>query len=79
VCPGDRNLDDDVVRAIARTGGMVGIGFWSQATCGTTVADIARSIVYVVRCATGTVLYTPPPSVLPFAPISPTRRQYAGT
>lgn len=39
------------VRAIARTGGMVGIGFWSEATCGKTVEDIAKSIVYVMRCA----------------------------
>lgn len=38
------------VRAVARTGGMIGIGYWDQATCGKTVQDIAKSIAYAVKC-----------------------------
>jgi microsomal dipeptidase-like Zn-dependent dipeptidase len=49
--PGIRNLPDDQVRAIAATGGLVGIGFWPVACGGTEVADIARSIVTAVELA----------------------------
>ena len=49
--PGIRNLPDDQVRAIAATGGLIGIGFWPVACGGTEVADIARSIVTAVELA----------------------------
>jgi microsomal dipeptidase-like Zn-dependent dipeptidase len=49
--PGIRNLPDDQVRAIAATGGLVGIGFWPVACGGTEVTDIARSIVTAVELA----------------------------
>jgi microsomal dipeptidase-like Zn-dependent dipeptidase len=49
--PGVRNLPDDQVRAIAATGGIVGIGFWPVACGGTEVADIARSIVTAIELA----------------------------
>jgi len=48
-CDNARNLSDDQLRRIAAGGGVVGLGFWSVAACGTTPADIARSIVHVVR------------------------------
>lgn len=48
ICPGSRNLRDDHVRGIAETGGVVGVGFWPGATCGTDVTDIVRSLLYVV-------------------------------
>ncbi|HEU4571278.1 MAG TPA: membrane dipeptidase, partial [Candidatus Limnocylindrales bacterium] len=48
VCPSVRNLDDDQLRAIASTGGLVGIGFWPTATCGRDAAAIARSILHAV-------------------------------
>jgi microsomal dipeptidase-like Zn-dependent dipeptidase len=44
VCPGPRNLSDDHVRAIAATGGVIGIGFFEGTACGTSPADVARSI-----------------------------------
>lgn len=44
VCPGPRNLSDEHVRAIAKTGGMIGIGFFAGTACGTSPADVARSI-----------------------------------
>jgi microsomal dipeptidase-like Zn-dependent dipeptidase len=43
-----RNLSDDQLRAIAATGGLVGIGFWPTACGGDTVDWIARSIAHAV-------------------------------
>lgn len=47
-CDNARNLSDDELRGVARTGGLVGIGYWPTATCGTDAAAIARSIRYAV-------------------------------
>jgi microsomal dipeptidase-like Zn-dependent dipeptidase len=44
VCPGPRTLSDAHVRAIAATGGVIGIGYFEGAVCGTAPADVARSI-----------------------------------
>lgn len=43
-CPSPRNLPDDLLRAIAQRGGLIGIGFWSEVVCGKTPADIAAGI-----------------------------------
>lgn len=43
-CESPRNLSDDQIRRIAATGGVVGIGFWDRAVCGTDVSDIVRAI-----------------------------------
>jgi len=43
-----RNLSDDQLRAIAATGGVIGIGFWPTACGGDDVSWIARSIVHAV-------------------------------
>ena len=48
VCDNNRNLSDDQLRAVAATGGVIGVGFWEVATCGTDAAAIARSIRYTV-------------------------------
>ena len=48
-CDNDRNLSDADVQAIAKTGGVVGIGFWSLAVCGKDAVSIARAIDYVVE------------------------------
>lgn len=48
-CSGHRNLSDQQVIAIANTGGVIGIGFWLQAVCGDSPADIAETIRYVVK------------------------------
>jgi microsomal dipeptidase-like Zn-dependent dipeptidase len=45
-CDNQRNLSDDQLRAIAGTGGVIGIGFWDTATCGDDAASIARAIRY---------------------------------
>jgi membrane dipeptidase len=47
MCKVNRNLTDDEVRGVARTGGVVGIGYWDGAVCDTSPQSIARSIKYV--------------------------------
>ncbi|PZT94342.1 MULTISPECIES: dipeptidase [Sphingomonas] len=46
-CRVNRNLTDDEVRGIARTGGVVGIGYWAGAVCSTDPKAIAKAIVHV--------------------------------
>lgn len=46
-CPGTRNLSDRHIEAIAASGGVIGIGYWSTAVCDTSVAAIVRAIRYV--------------------------------
>jgi microsomal dipeptidase-like Zn-dependent dipeptidase len=45
-CNNPRNLSDDELRAVARTGGVIGVGYWQTATCGTDAAAVARAIKY---------------------------------
>lgn len=47
-CNNNRNLSDDELREVAKTGGVVGIGYWDTATCGTNADAIARAIRYTV-------------------------------
>lgn len=48
-CNNNRNLSDGELRAIARTGGIVGIGYWETAVCGRDAASIARAIRYTAN------------------------------
>ena len=48
VCDNNRNLSDDQLRAVAATGGVIGVGFWDVATCGTDASAIAKAIRYTV-------------------------------
>lgn len=50
-CNNNRNISDDQLRAVARTGGLIGIGYWDQAICGSDAAAIARAIRYAVNIA----------------------------
>ncbi len=50
-CDNVRNLDDDALRGIARTGGLVGIGFWPTAVCGIGGPAVARAIRYAAGVA----------------------------
>jgi microsomal dipeptidase-like Zn-dependent dipeptidase len=43
-CDSPRNLSDDQLRALAKNGALVGIGYWKAATCGTDAAAIARAM-----------------------------------
>jgi microsomal dipeptidase-like Zn-dependent dipeptidase len=48
-CNNNRNLSDGELRAVAKTGGLIGIGFWETATCGRDAAAIARAISYAAN------------------------------
>jgi microsomal dipeptidase-like Zn-dependent dipeptidase len=43
-CAVKRNFEDDLMRAIAATGGVIGIGYWEDVTCDATPQGIARAI-----------------------------------
>lgn len=46
-CKENRNLTDDEIRGVARTGGVIGIGYWDAAICSTAPAEIVRAIAHV--------------------------------
>src|SRR5579859_1178806 len=48
-CDNPRNLSDDELRAVARTNGVIGIGLWDTATCGSDARATARAIRYAVN------------------------------
>ena len=50
-CNNNRNLTDDQIAAVAKNGGLIGIGFWDTATCGKD----ARAIVNAMRYVSGKV------------------------
>lgn len=49
VCDNQRNLTDEHLMEIGRRRGLVGIGLWETAVCGTDAAATARSIRYVAE------------------------------
>ncbi len=50
-CDNERNLSDEHVRRIAEGGGLIGIGVWETAVCGTDAAATARAMKYVADLA----------------------------
>jgi microsomal dipeptidase-like Zn-dependent dipeptidase len=46
-CDNNRNLSDDQIRAIAAKGGLIGIGYWDTATCGSDARAIVKAMRYV--------------------------------
>ena len=48
-CDNNRNLSDEQLKGIARTGGVVGIGYWDTAVCGRDAAAIARAMRYAAN------------------------------
>jgi membrane dipeptidase len=47
VCKENRNLTDDEIDGVAKTGGVIGIGYWDGAICSLAPSEIARAIAYV--------------------------------
>lgn len=47
-CDTARNLSDRHIKSIAASGGVIGIGLYEYATCGTCMEDTVRAIRYVV-------------------------------
>ena len=50
-CNNNRNLSDDQLQRIAKTGGVIGIGHWDTAVCGTDAKAIARAIRHAANIA----------------------------
>jgi len=50
-CDNERNLTDEQLRAIAKTGGVIAIGFWDTAVCGEDARSIARAVRYAANVA----------------------------
>ena len=50
-CDTARNLADRHIQAIARSGGVVGLGIYQWATCGTTMQDVVKAVRHVVNLA----------------------------
>lgn len=48
-CPNNRNLTDEQLRGIAKTGGIIAIGFWDTAVCGSDAKAIAKAIRYTAN------------------------------
>jgi len=46
-CKVNRNLTDDEIRGVARTGGVIGIGYWDAAICSTDPRAVAAAIAHV--------------------------------
>jgi microsomal dipeptidase-like Zn-dependent dipeptidase len=46
-CKVNRNLTDDEIRGIAKTGGVIGIGYWDAAICSTRPEAAAAAIAHV--------------------------------
>jgi membrane dipeptidase len=47
VCKVNRNLTDEEIRGVAKTGGVIGIGYWDAAICDTSPRSIAKAIRHV--------------------------------
>ena len=48
-CDNQRNLSDEQLKGIARTGGVIGIGYWDTAVCGKDAKAIATAIRYTAN------------------------------
>jgi len=48
-CDNQRNLSDEQLKGIARTGGVIGIGYWDTAVCGKDAKAIAAAIRYTAN------------------------------
>ncbi|MVZ98545.1 peptidase M19 [Sphingorhabdus sp. IMCC26285] len=46
-CKVNRNLTDDEIRGVAKTGGVIGIGYWDAAICDTSPRAAAKAIKHV--------------------------------
>jgi membrane dipeptidase len=46
-CKVNRNLSDEHLKGVAKTGGIIGIGYWEGAICDTSPASIAKAMKHV--------------------------------
>lgn len=48
-CDSVRNLSDEELTGIAKTGGVIGIGYWPEAICGNSATSIAKAMRYTSK------------------------------
>jgi membrane dipeptidase len=48
-CDNPRNLSDEELQAVAKTGGVIGIGLWDTATCGTTARQLPKQFAMLCQ------------------------------
>lgn len=48
VCDSHRNVPDETMLRIANSGGLIGIGYWETAICGTSPGNIVEHIRYAI-------------------------------
>ena len=46
-CKVNRNLTDEEIRGVSRTGGVIGIGYWDGAVCDTSPRAVAKAMRHV--------------------------------
>lgn len=46
-CKVNRNLSDEHIRGVAKTGGIIGIGYWDGAICDTSPKSVAKAMKHV--------------------------------
>jgi len=48
-CNTNRNISDSLMKEVASKGGLIAVGYWNAATCGTHPKDIASAIKYGIN------------------------------
>ncbi|QZD91657.1 dipeptidase [Qipengyuania xiapuensis] len=46
-CEVNRNLTDEQIRGVARTGGIIGVGYWPGAVCDTSPRSVAKAMRHI--------------------------------
>lgn len=46
-CKVNRNLTDDEIRGVAKTGGIIGVGYWDGAVCDTSPKSVAAAMKHI--------------------------------
>ena len=49
ICPSPRNINDDLMKAIAAKGGLIGIGYWEGAVCDYAPEGVVKAIRYAIN------------------------------
>ncbi|PSW05449.1 dipeptidase [Photobacterium lipolyticum] len=50
-CPGNRNLTDEQIGAVAKNADVIGIGYWKSAVCDPSVKGVVKAIFYTIKVA----------------------------
>ena len=44
-----RNLSDTHIKQVAKSGGLIGVGFWPTASCSNDISGVIKSIQHIVN------------------------------